>query len=164
MLWFTYTFCLITQHWMIVYKSFSCFTRYIGKSSITNISYTRHGVTKQLVSFVALLCRFNSYMAVPASFLLRSSSVVLTYFFSFFFFSSVYHDDRMFCRWRNRKRIKKRKKKNSFRCLHPIGDKHQWRATEELSLLYHKTKRRRIRRRQRSFLVIFLFLSLSLIE
>ena len=59
------------------------------------------------------------------------------------------------------------KKKNSVRRLRPMSDKHQWRATEELSLLHgerERGKKSRRRRRRWSLLVIFFypFLCLSL--
>lgn len=91
-------------------------------------------------------------------FILQSSSLALTYFFLLFSFASIYHCCRVLCRWRNRKRVKKKKKKNSFRCLHPIGDKHQWRATEELSLLYHKRNTKTTKK-----LSYYLFISFCLL-
>jgi ABC-type bacteriocin/lantibiotic exporter with double-glycine peptidase domain len=73
---------------MIVYKSFSCFTRYIGKSRI-NICYTRHGEIKQLASFVALQCLASILLLLILLLFFTMILVAGTHIFFFLLFFSL---------------------------------------------------------------------------
>jgi flagellar biosynthesis component FlhA len=113
---FTYTLGLIIYHWMIVYKSFCCFTRYIGKCSITNISCTRHGKTEKLVSFVTLQWLFSILLLLLLSLFFFTMIVVSgTHIFFFFLFGLPLVENVMLMIKQKENKKKRKKKKNSFR-------------------------------------------------
>ncbi len=80
------------------------------------------------------------------------SSLALTYFFFFLFGLPLVENVVLMIK---QKENKKKEKKNSFRCLRPIGDKHQSRTTEELSLLYYKKNRGEEEDDKEAFLLSF---------
>ena len=105
-------------------------------------------------------CRLGSLAACILFFSLRALFLVLTFLFLFLPFFSLCSTtyERTLCWWQDRKRVReKKKKKNSFRRLHPIGNKHQWRSSSFYTIKKHREEDKE------AFSLSFYPLSLSLV-
>lgn len=133
------------QQRMIVCESISCFIRQSSVSDIINIRYTRHDETQQTFSNASLqsfrlLILMRFFLSLSYACRQWHSRRVFSSSFGFFFLLfSLPVRERMHYWWWNRKRGKKR---IVSECLHPMGDKHQWRTTEELSLLHREREKK----------------------